>query len=334
MIVALWLAGAGMLLGAADPPQVEISNGRIKAKLYLPDARNGFYRGTRFDWSGVFASLTYKGHEFYGAWFDATDRTVRDFTYDGSRIVAGPCTAILGPAEEFQIPLGYGEAKPGEAFVKIGVGALRRPDDSPYSAFRLYEIVNPGKWTVRRRGDRVQFTHELPVAGSPFAYVYRKTVRLTPGKPQMVMEHVLRNTGKAPIRSNVYGHNFLALDSQPPGPEFEITLPFEIKTTRPPDADFARISGNRFVYLKELKDQDRVSASLEGFGGEPADHDIRIENRKVRAGVRITGNRPLSRMVLWSIRSVLSVEPFIDLSVQPGAEFTWTVTYDYYTLPR
>ncbi len=40
--------------------------------------------------------------------------------------------------------LGYNEAKPGEMFVKIGVGVLRKPDNSPYQFSKLYDIVNPG----------------------------------------------------------------------------------------------------------------------------------------------------------------------------------------------
>lgn len=331
-IVVLGLATAAAAVAATDPPRAEISNGQVKVTLYLPDARTGFYRGTRFDWSGVLASLQYKGHEYYGQWFDGTDASVRDFVYQDQRIIAGPCTAITGPAEEFQLPLGYDQAKPGDTFVKIGVGLLRRPDDSAYSAFRLYELVDPGKWTVRTGPDSVEFTQELSVPGSSLSYAYRKTVRLVPGKPQMVLEHSLRNLGKLPIRSNVYGHNFLALDSRPPGPDFVITFPFEIKSTRPPSADSAQISGRRFLYLKPLKDQDRVSASIEGFGAEPGDHEFQIENKRAGAGMRVAGNKPLARVALWSIRTVLAVEPFIDISVDPNGHFDWTVTYDYYTL--
>jgi hypothetical protein len=53
--------------GAPDHPQAEISNGQIRAKLYLPDASKGFYRGTRFDWAGVVSSLEYKGHNYLRA---------------------------------------------------------------------------------------------------------------------------------------------------------------------------------------------------------------------------------------------------------------------------
>ena len=49
----------------------------------------------------------------------------------------------------------------------------------------------------------------------------------------------------------------------------------------------------------------------------------------------VRGNRPLSHMALWSIRSVLAVEPFIAMKIEPGEEFDWNVTYDYYTFtPR
>ncbi len=48
----------------------------------------------------------------------------------------------------------------------------------------------------------------------------------------------------------------------------------------------------------------------------------------------ITGDRPLAKMALWSIRSVLSVEPFIDISLDPGGQSTWKYAYEYYTLPH
>jgi hypothetical protein len=51
------------------------------------------------------------------------------------------------------------------------------------------------------------------------------------------------------------------------------------------------------------------------------------------AGLKITGDRPLSMTVFWSIRTVLAVEPYIAIDVQPGAEFSWKDMYEYYTLP-
>ncbi|MBV9226314.1 MAG: hypothetical protein JOY85_19950, partial [Acidobacteriaceae bacterium] len=139
-------------LGAAAPadyPSAEITNGPVRAKIYLPEAKRGFYQGTRFDWSGVVYSLGANGHDYYGPWFDKTDPSVHDFVYRDASIVAGPCSAITGPVDEFA-PLGYEEAKAGGTFVKIGIGALRKPDDGKYDNYHLYEIANGGKWTVRK----------------------------------------------------------------------------------------------------------------------------------------------------------------------------------------
>jgi hypothetical protein len=45
--------------------------------------------------------------------------------------------------------------------------------------------------------------------------------------------------------------------------------------------------------------------------------------------VTFQGDRPLTHVELWSIRSVVSVEPFVGLSVAPGEEVSWTYAYDY-----
>jgi hypothetical protein len=112
-----------------------------------------------------------------------------------------------------------------------------------------------------------------------------------------------------------------------------ITVPYTIQSSRPPSAEFAEVRGNQFVYLKALENEDRVQTLIGGFGDTPKDNEIKIENRRVGAGMRITGDRPLSRLNLWSIRTVLAVEPFIAMTIEPGSEFTWKVSYQFYTLP-
>src|SRR5215831_10459279 len=166
---------AALGVAAADFPEARISNGQITAKLYLPDPEKGYYRATRFDWSGAISSLEFKGHNYFGVWFPKYDPKLHD--------------SITGPVEEYktgETALGWDEAKPGDTFVKIGVGVLRKPDERPYSSFRTYEIVDGGKWTVRTAADSVEYTHEVADPATGYAYVYRKTVRLVKDAPQMV----------------------------------------------------------------------------------------------------------------------------------------------------
>ncbi|MGE0406311.1 MAG: hypothetical protein AB7O65_08430 [Candidatus Korobacteraceae bacterium] len=325
---------------AEDFPVAEIRNGEIQAKIYLPNARDGFYRTTRFDWSGAIASLQYKGHEYYGVWWGSIDPDVYDLDITGPEVVNAPFTAMVGPAEEFGTngaALGWEEAAPGGTFIKFGVGVLRKPNNSDrYDHSKPYEIVDPGNWMTKKTRDSVEFTQTLTDPSSGYGYMYRKVVRLVKGRPQMVIEHSLRNTGKKQIVSTVYNHNFLTLDKQPPGPDFVLTFPFELQAAggRPLNPELGEIRGNQIRYRKVLEKTDRLSGRFSGFSDKASDYDIRVESTKVGAGYRVTADRPMSNLVLWSIRTTLCIEPYNAMTIDPGKEFTWNLTYDYYTLDK
>ncbi len=321
MLKALALLSACILSPAAnaeDFPQAEISNGAIQMMLYLPDAERGYYRGTRFDWSGQIYSLRYKDHDYFGQWFERYDPKLHD--------------AIMGPVEEFRTGdagLGYSEAKAGGTFIRIGVGVVRKPQERAYQAFRTYEIVNPGKWVTRPERDRITFIHEL-ADDTGYRYEYRKTIRLTGSRPRMTIEHVLKNKGRKAIETAVYDHNFFVIDNQPAGPDFTVKFAFPLEAASK-IAPLAEVRGDQLAYLKELEPRQSVFTELKGFGPSAKDYDIRIENRKVNAGVRITGDKPLQKVVFWSIRKTLCPEPYIQMRVEPGREAKWKLTYDFYT---
>jgi hypothetical protein len=297
---------------AADYPSATISNGAITAKLMLPDAEKGSYRGTRFDWSGIIASLTYKDHEFFGQWFPKDDPKIHD--------------SITGPVEEFLTNgagLGYDEAKTGDTFVRIGVGTVRKPEEKAYRRFETYEIVDPGKRTLRQGKGWIEFGHKLSGAG--YAYDYRKTIRLE--KTGFTIEHILRNTGTKPIDTQVYNHDFFVIDHESVGPDVVIKFAWTPKPDKPFE-NGGEIVGNEIHYQKDLQTGQTVAADLSGFGA----YDFRIENKKSNAGVRITGDQPLTKLYFWSIRTVACPEPYIRVSVAPKASFKWSSRYDLYTM--
>ncbi|MEO8596730.1 MAG: hypothetical protein ABI759_25650 [Candidatus Solibacter sp.] len=354
--LTLGLLTAGCLI-SADPLSTEITNGLIQAKIYLPNGNDGFYHTTRFDWSGIVASLKYKGHTFYGPWFYKVDHSVYDLGYDEHGVISADFTAMVGPGEEFNSDgggLGFAEAQPGGTFIKIGVGVLRKPmvgepSDPPrpaptagrgappggpdrYDHSRTYQIVDPGKWTVKKNKDSVEFTQVLNDTKDGYGYIYHKVLRLVPGKAGMIIEHRLENTGSKVIKTNVYNHNFFVLDQEGPSEGLTVTVPYQIQPSqRPPTAGLLDVRGNQVVYLKTLVDQERASASLPGFGDTAKDYDIRVENKRIGAGYHVVGDRPLSNIAIWSIRTVMAVEPYVAMSIDPGKDFTWKLTYDYFT---
>lgn len=315
----MWLATLAVALlvqaPAAPVPRAEISNGAISAVVYPPDPQTGYYRGTRFDWSGVVASLRWNGHEYFGQWFEKYDPRIHD--------------AITGPVEEFltgDAGLGYAEASAGDPFVRIGVGAVRKPAEASYQRFATYEIVDPGHRTLTKGPDWIEFVHELRDAGG-YGYVYRKRLRLV--NDTLVLEHQLRNTGRKPIATSVYDHNFFRLDRQTTGPDIVVRFPFA-PVASPKLAGLAAVRGNDVVFLDEFANGQTVYTEMTGFGATPRDYDFRIENRKTGAGVHITGDRPLSKLVFWSAWKTVCPEPYIDISIAPGQETSWRITYQFY----
>jgi hypothetical protein len=297
----------------AQYPETSISNGLVEAKVYLPDPSHGFYRATRFDWAGVVSSLKYKNHEFFGQWYDKHNPNVHD--------------AIQGPVEAFD-PIGYDTAKPGENYLKIGIGMLRKMNATPYRFSTQGEIVNGGNWKVKKKKDRVEFTHTL-TDDSGYGYIYKKTLRLVKRSPELILQHSIKNTGRKDIATSTFNHNFFMIDKQATGPDFTITLPFAIKN-QSAGKDLIKFEGNQLKYLRELKKGDSTMEYPTGFTGDRVeDYDFTISNSKTGASVRITADRPLSDFWYWSVATTLSPEPFIKVQTKPGEKFTWNIKYEF-----
>ena len=305
---------------AQDYPKADISNGLIRAELMLPDSAHGSYQGTRFDWSGIISSLQFNSHEYFGRWYEHHDPKIHD--------------AITGPVEEFRTGdkgLGYDEAKAGGTFVRIGIGTVRKPDEPAYRPFDTYEIVDHGTWRIRRHKDRIEFTQRLK-SDEGYAYIYRKTIRLVKGKPELLIQHSLKNVGKKTIETTQYNHNFFVIDHEIVGPDVRVKFAFAPTATRG-FKDRAEIRGLEIVFPHEIEGKNGVFSELTGSNKDVRDYDFRVENLKSGAGVRITSDQPLEKANFWAISTVASVEPYISLKIEPSKEAHWTLRYTFYTLP-
>ena len=252
----------------APPPEASISNGLIKAKLYLPDAVNGYYRGARFDWGGVIYDLEYNNHHYFGKWFDRYEPTLHD--------------AIMGPVDSFN-PIGYDEAKTGESFLRIGVGILEKPNEPKYAFSTPYKILNNGTWKVKKKSSGITFIHELK--SEKYQYEYTKSVSLTKGKAELVLEHTLENKGTSTLETDVYNHNFFVMDQQPTGPDFIVKFPFAPQGEFKGKTDKGAIDGKNIVYKDVISKGEFFALSpMTGYGTEKSDNDFRIENKKTGVG--------------------------------------------------
>src|SRR4051794_34267856 len=270
-----------------DTPHVTLSRGGLTVTVLLPDARSGYYRATRFDWSGLVARVNLGGHTFYAPW----KRTHDPHNFEDA----------LGTAEEFGTagpddrsgPLGFVEAKPGGRFVKIGVGVLQKPDAQPYQFSRAYPVVRFGTWTVRHGQDWIEFTQELAEDG--WGYRYAKRLALTGSG--FTLSRRLQNTGARRLVTDHYGHNFTLIDDDPIGPDYRVRFPFSV-TAKESLNGFAETSGKQIEFRKALQHGatdtgDQIDTPLTGFGASAGDDEFTVENSRTGAAIRVRGDRPL-----------------------------------------
>jgi hypothetical protein len=315
---------ASALLACA--PHATLTNGAITATLY-PPGDNSFYRGTRFDHAGVIGSLKLNGHEFYGPWFEAVQDDVPDFRWIDGRVVTGRASSTMGPAEEFD-PVGFDEAAPGGTFLLPGVGLLLRPDARAYNHFTHYERA-PGSDSrstsvninnARVNNSTASMTHT--VSGRGFGYEYTKTLTLPPERPQLVITHTLRNTGQKPIVGSVYDHNFAIFN--PGQADMKVTLPFA--PPQPPATSHLKAEGNAITWPAPLQEGQSGAMTM---STAPQPYDFTVTDTRTGASFRAQCDQPASQYKLWSIKTVMAVEPYVAINVPPGGEQRWTYTYTY-----
>ena len=295
-------------------PKTKIVSGKFDAVIFTgSDDSSMPYLGTRFDRAGVSASIKFDGIEYFGKWTNQSDKTFHD--------------AISGAVEEFS-QIGYDSAKVGEGFLKIGVGILQKDSDLPYNFRYTYPILNSGIRTVEEIENGIKFIHIL--SSENYSYLYEKTIFFNGKSDKMEISHTLKNTGLSPIYTSVYNHNFLTFSGN-------INTSTIVKSTFDWNGEqiagfpnFAEISANEialksaipegeFVLLKNIKTPNTV---------ESYDISVRSKVGEKLCKVRITSDKPNSKMNFWTSPTCVCPEPFTDINIPPNDSFTWNIYYN------
>lgn len=294
------------------PPSTEIGNDEIKIAIYLPDAEKGYYRGSRFDWSGLIQRVDYKGHSFFGDW-----KTTHDpLNYEDAN----------GTASEFSMtsPLGYAEAAPGEDFIKIGIGKLRRIDRSAYLFSTNYKVSQPFPWEIEQGKDWIEF-RQTASEFRGFAYQYVKRIEIDSAKPVFTISHTLKNTGSKKIETDHYCHNFTIIDDDPIGVHYRLEFPFGVKARRSLKG-IAETRDKQLVFVKNLT-TGSLFTELDGPEPIPEHNDFIIRNVQSDASIHIQGDKAPYKINFYAAPLAVCPEPFIEIVVDPGQTYSWRDTY-------
>ena len=292
---------------------ITISNHNLKITLHTPDSAKGYYRGTRFDWAGVFERIEYRGCNYSEPWFESYSPTMHD--------------AVCGPAEEFS-PIGLEGAKAGDPFLKIGVGILERIDDEQYDRFRLHNILEEGERIMEKGDDHVRFIHRI-ASETGYGYEYVKEIALTSGSG-FAIRHILKNTGAKELQGDIYNHNFFTLGLLQTGPGRQMDFPFKPEGDWRASYDEVGFTESGIRFTRELhKGESVYTGNLhetgKGLTGSP--DAFSLYETSTGRGIRMSCDILMTKTVFWANHRIACLEPYIDFEIKPGESFAFDIDY-------
>jgi len=294
-------------------PHASITNGGLTLHVYLPDPTKGFYRSTRFDWSGMVGWAECGGHTYFGAW-----RT----PHDPSNYEHG-----VGTCEEFGLegdPPLFAEAPLGSPFVKIGVGVLKKTTEK-YDFKEPYPILRAGEWETVIRTTSIQFQQKL--SEGAVGYEYTKTISLLDHSTGFRIHHALRNVGTLPLDTAHYSHAFIRIDDQPIDEHYEVRLPFDsgshdVTIEKP---GYATVNGPVISLLKAVDEGVRLWTPLHNWDAKDVGHSaFTVLNKASGVGLSMAVDRAPCAFNFYAEKTAACPEPFIPITVPPGSTAEWT----------
>ena len=266
-------------------------DGSLLLEMHLP--WNGFYQGTRFDRSGIFRSLKYKGVELCGPWFQRYDPFMHD--------------AVQGPAEEFS-PIDM-----KDLWLKPGVGLLLK-DGAPYDRFKLYKMADSGHWEV----DGLRFHHYLEGC-----YDYVKEVAITE-ENRFEIRHTLHSF--VAMEGDVYNHNFFTMGKMAVTPSRLIDFPFSPEGDWRAAYDSVGFTPGGVRFTRELQEGESVyTGNIHQAGALGMPYEMQLSEGPL--SVRIKGSVPAFKTVLWANHRIACLEPYNRICLAPDETFCWTIEY-------
>ncbi len=294
-----------------DWPSTSISNGIVTATVAIPDVEKGLYRGHRFEQAGIITKLEHGGHSFFLE-APAVHEPINP------HVCCGPC-------EEWFEAIAYDDAKPGEPFIKLGVGLYEKPFHPNHMWNHSYWPLKIFPWTTKAEKDRIEFVQEVD-GPRGWGYRYVKRLVLDPGQPVLRIEHVLTNTGKHRIDAEQYAHNFAALDQKPVAKGLAVEFSFPPKTA----ADISKLGVLEETVFRVTADKIETRGfDVNGWAPDHCDLLATISAPGTPAQLRIGGDFAPSKLTLFVTTEQISCEPFFKIAIEPGATASWTRTYEF-----
>ena len=273
----------------------------------------------------------------------------RDFCYAPA---AGGALGFLGGLPmEFDIgqepfqpdPPGYNEGSNGSAFIKIGVGILRR-NSSTYNFSSNYQVIELARTETTWQPDRVNFVQTL--SGTADGYSYRLEEDVIVKNDRIIMDYVLTNTGTLTFTTEQYLHNFLTFGQRNVGPNYRVYFPYAMTASPQPqqwEPPVWMLIGRGFKWMDNnppmvsLENMvlytETISTVPKTWIYKPDDYlgsdTIAVEQSDLGQRVVIDSSLRSAYVGIWTTSYQVSPEQFVIITLAPGEQAEFTRTYRF-----
>jgi len=274
---------------------IDIGDSTVALRLLDPGA-DGERLGSRYSHSGYIHQVWRGGRPLLGTPFEPFD------VFHGA-----------GFPDEFEQPIGYEAATVGEGFVKIGVGVVEKNADHAYTNHDRHRVLQPAVHSVS--ADRRIATFRQSLDFGSFGYRYRKSVEVR-ADSSIRIAHRLTNSGSAGWESFWYSHIFLPRPVV--GEPYRIELP---SGYRPDQANAAIGAAGRYALPP-------AAEACFWWAAPPGARDAhRIEGTAMRFACE--GDYPVLGFMVYQNPRVVSPEPRLSITLEPGESIAWASDYRF-----
>lgn len=274
-----------------------------------------YYQAPRFDWTGKIRVVNFQNIPVSGI-----ERT------DGQNAPA------LGKGfyNEFGIDtaLGFDAAPIGGWFHKIGIGLLKKTEDS-YAFHKPYDI-QPAVFTISETSNKLVIDCQSALVNG-YAYILRKTIELI--ESSFIIHYYLENTGEKVIITDEYVHNFTAINQALISADYRLNFPFHLKpalfeeTVNPEEKV---ILGPKDIQFNGTPKEPFFFSNLSGNEKVPASWEL--INLQHKIGIRESGDFQTDKVNLWGWKQVISPELFFKIKLAPNQSTEWIRQYEVYKI--
>lgn len=299
-----------------------IGNDRLKVTFRYPPKGEPYHR---FETIGVMEEVLLDGKDVF----------TEPEQLDSSRF---SCQGVGLCGEYVWNELGT-EALKGECFPKFGVGLMEQNENhKPYDMWDASYHYTPFPVTAHFLGDRAVFIQEpLPCRG----YAARITKEIALSGNCIFSTTTVENCGEKPISMAEYQHNFVAVNHEPIGPDYELNVPFNKELDKIRDGVFSIKTKEKAPDVLAVADRTMYWKQSMGEGFtlfhrfEKEDLDCTgqlfwtLRNKKYGLSVTEQFDFTPSALVQWGIEHCICTEVYASIEAAPGKSCRWTRTWRF-----